>query len=266
MSEIVCVFDTETAGRNVFTNPILQIGAVVMELTTTGEIKIHDIIDVCIKMNTDVQTRRNEVIKKYAIKICMLPKDDKQHEGVVDLSYKMNRELKIVGTIEEFEKRCLQDFWSYHQDVLSEIIKHGTDKAQAYKTLHDFLLNVRKKFKNVTNISDNSPYDLARISLELQKNGYNSLEWIGGKYNGFGLDTEDFIKGVSFGLRLFEHKKVIKLEYEFDNIVKKYKDLIDKKTKVTFKPHSAVYDAIRIGVEYLLVKRTFFTKNKEFIE
>jgi hypothetical protein len=263
MSEIVCSFDIETAGRNVHTNPILQIGAVVMELVkSSGEIKIHDIFDVCIKMNTDVTEKRSKIIKKYAAKICMLTKDDNQHEKVVDLCYKMNIELNGLGRMENFEKRCIQEFWGQHKTLLSEILKNGTDKTHAYNTLHDFLLEVRKNFNNVTNISDNKSYDLARVSSELQKYNYNSLEWIGETYNEFGLDTEDFIKGISFikEWSLDECKEMVKLDDEFKEIVERHKELIKKKTKVSFKPHSAVYDAIKIGLEYLLVKkkRAFF--------
>jgi len=261
INEVVCSFDIECAGSNVHKNSILQIGAVVMELDEFGEIKIHDIFDVCIKLKDDVCERRNEIIKNTAIEICILPKNNEM--SVRDLCYKMNMKIKDLGTEEEFEKRCLEEFWHNNEHpkkriLLKEILDNGVDKRLAYEDLFHFLVGVRKKFPNILNISDNSPVDLARISLEFQKYDYNSLEFIGGKYNGFGLDTEDFIKGVSFAKKWnfdeYDHRKLTNFEEEFKKLVEKNKNLIKKKTKVLFQEHSAVYDAIKIGQEYLLVK------------
>jgi hypothetical protein len=258
MSEIVCSFDIETAGKNVHKNPILQIGAVIMELCESGEIKIHDVFEVCIKMNTDESEKTNEIVKEFAAEIIILPDNKNRTKKIKDLLHKMNIRLRSIGLGERFELRCLQEFWGDKKQLMNEILNNGIGKLEAYGSLYKFLFETRKKFPNIQNISDNSPYDLARISLELQKYGYDSLEWIGGNYNGFGLDVEDFCKGVCFAKKI-SNDLSLKKEV-IDKFVDKYKDLIKSKTKVSCVEHSAVYDAIKIGYNYFFVKNLFSNK------
>ena len=221
---------------------------------------VYDIQDICIKMNTKEENdkSKNKVINKYVKKL--LKKNLKEKEIRI-IIYNLERELKKIGSNESFEERCINEFWKdpNHPErlkILESITKNAMNKKVAYKILYDFLVEIRRKYPNITNVSDNSPYDLARISFELNKYGYKGLEYIGGDYNGFGLDTEDFIKGISFAKKWDEnfYKKEIKFEEKFKSYIDSMKEWIKKRTVVPFEEHSGTYDAVKIGFEYLLIK------------
>lgn len=86
---------------------------------------------------------------------------------------------KPVPGVEEFDKKCWDDFWSKNQDVLVEIGKHGTDNH--IQKFREWLAALEieygpfgRKHQDSVKLklaSDNPAYDLGHIMVEFNKIG-----------------------------------------------------------------------------------------------
>lgn len=273
--QTICSFDIEGAGQDAHVNPIIQIGAAVMQLVKEdGEykVKIIDLLDVCPRMNTNEENdkKREAILNKHAIDIVYETQFETNKEDMKKKLFKMNLELERIGNDEKFEDRCLRQFWKdpSHPErwkSVEQMRKNSVPKLEAYSTLVGFLQRNYVKYDNVKDVSDNAQYDLARISFELNKYGFKSLEFLteGGKYRGFGIDTGDFFKGLEQGdgLEKGELKKKLRLDSKFKTFMLLNKNEMSHSAKTTLIPHTALYDAVEIGFEYLTVMGDLYRSN-----
>lgn len=227
----IASMDLESVGMNPFKNPVIQIGVAIMQLTEVNgnisnykDITVIDKLNVCIKMDKD----------------------------------------------DEWEERCLNQFWNkIDKDgkFRAEIKKCAVEKKDAAKQVYEFFLKYKKLYPDLKWVSDNPAFDLALTSyFILAKNGYPPLHFIlfplnpkdmkkGGKYYcGFGVDSDSFLKGMchSIGKTKDEHRESIGLKEETDKFLKGEEEGIN----FAFKEHSAIYDALKIGFEYLFILKT----------
>ena len=65
--------DVEGTGQNFEKNPDIEISAVVMSYDNINGFVIHDMIDLCIKMNTKEENdkKRDAIINRYSSEICL---------------------------------------------------------------------------------------------------------------------------------------------------------------------------------------------------
>ena len=178
--------------------------------------------------------------------------------------YSFYREMKDIGEDEEFEPRCLNKFWldpehPERKTIMQAILDNGIDKKEAYMKLEMFLQRYHTIFPQIKMISDNSAYDLARISQGLKNHSSSGegLEFLGGIYRGFGLHTEDYMKGILNGSHIPEDQLIKELDIQkhFEDVIKKYELKIKMTSTVPFKSHCALYDAIEIGLKHLLLEK-----------
>jgi len=211
----ILTFDCEAAGRNPFKHPTIQVGLALMQLTERNEINVLDTLNVCIQFENG----------------------------------------------DEWEERCEKQFWQKEDpdaEIRMDIIKNSIPKKNAANKIYQFVVNSKKKHPELNYVSDNSAYDYPLISeFLLQKYGYPPLHYVmeplgdsnleGNHYCGFPEDSGSFIKGVCYmrGITSKMYKDGIK--EEFGQFMKRE----EQKINFTFKLHSAIYDAIKIGFEYL---------------
>jgi hypothetical protein len=283
--EGILAYDCEGVGENVDVNPLIEIGCCAMSLVDNNhgkfDIELNDAVDICIKMNDskEISKKRSAIIEKYIPKIMNSVKTHVRKHLI-----KMNIELDLIGSKEEFEERCLKQFWKHPDhperwEIIKEIKKHAVSKKEAYATLVKFQrkwyyrtdeeTSIHGKLPKFKDLSDNCQYDLGRISFEMNKYGYKGLEFQGDPkkcsgYRGFGIDSGDYFKGVETALRLKRGKlkKMLNIDVEFEKFLNRddVKEKIEKAAKISLQPHTAMYDSMKIGFEYLMVKKYFLER------
>jgi len=224
----IASFDLESTGMNPFINPVIQVGVSIMQL----------------------------------LKI----KGNGPNAYVVDVIDKLNVCIKMDNT-DVWEERCLKQFWNKIDPdgkFRGEIKKQAIEKKEAAKVVYDFFYKYKVLYPDLKWVSDNPAFDLSLISyFILAKYNYPPLHFItfplnpkdikkGGKYYcGFGLDSDSFLKGICrvIGKTKDEYKKSINLEQETNEFLKTQ----EKGINFAFKEHSAIYDALKIGFEYLYI-------------
>lgn len=214
-ARIILTIDCEAAGRNPFKHPTIQAALALMELTERNEINVMDTLNVCIAFEKG----------------------------------------------DEWEERCEKTFWQKQDpdgEIRMDIMKNSIPKKQAADKIYHFVVNARKKHPDLKYVSDNSAYDYPLISeFLLQRHGYPPLHYImeplnkenieGKHYSGFPEDSGSFIKGVCYMRGITKQMYKDGIKEEFEEFMKREQQKID----FTFKLHSAIYDAIKIGFEYL---------------
>lgn len=89
---------------------------------------------------------------------------------VMDLDGNILDSLKVSLKITQpFEKRCMDEFWSKHKDVLDKIIANAIDASDAMLKFATWLDEMDEKHDKPIRLSDFSCFDIAWINLFLSK-------------------------------------------------------------------------------------------------
>lgn len=289
LNKTIVSFDIEGSGQNPIKNPTLQIAAVVMSMVVTyvngkfGSVgfEVHDAFCTCLRMNTkEIRDKKiNELIMKYSSEIAMITKTNRMKKIQKKCRGLVSRFDKEISSVEEFEPGCLK-WWKSdkeREEILNDILKLAVSKKDGYTQLHAFLTKNWKSYPEMKVISDNSPYDLARIDLEMQTRGKkNGFMWFNSEfgkrdngYKGFGMDSNDFAKGFCTARNMDTDESIkpkdlyeeLKVDDMFNKLLKKIpNDLVDK---YKMKPHSALYDALKIGTEHLMLCSYHFNRQRK---
>jgi hypothetical protein len=254
--------DVEGSGQDFNKNPNLQIGAAVMSPSNEGEIIIQDVFDKCIKMRTGRKEKIDKIVKRYSERIGDFGQYYSTWYPLGKIGTHLTEMIEEIDKIKKdqcFEPRCKQQWWDQPQNkkILEMIEKHSEDPELVYTKLTDFVLDARKRFEGIKIISDNSEYDLARISHGLRSVVGNGLEFLDGTYYGFGLDTDCYMNGVLTTLQITKEDFMKKYDVEkvLRSTIKKHENLIRRASNMPFVKHCALYDAIEIGVIHLVLTK-----------
>lgn len=123
---------------------------------------------------------------------------------------------------QEFDDRCLREFWSKNQDKLKVMQKNAIDPLVAIGQFRVFLdrWDDKKEWEAVI-ISDNVAYDCRMVNHYLSVAGLKSLSYDSvGKYRP-NFDTDSYARGM-------EKTKYDNLWLSDDDIITKYKLNINK--------------------------------------
>jgi len=180
---------------------------------------------------------------------------------------KYNKELEEkldnLEMIESFEPRCYK-WWTDTKErakLLEKIKESMIPKKEVYDLLYKFYCKNKETFPKMKVISDNISYDFGELSLEFQIHGKrNSMAYLRSRvgreiYDGFGLDSNDFAKGLCASMETTR-----KEFYKNNDTGGKLSKVLNvlKSTKYTYviadiplESHCALYDAAEIGTNYL---------------
>ena len=206
--------------------------------------------------------------------------------------------LKVEGFPDKkmTEGRCMNQFWFNPDKGVNElydsIIKNGIGEKQACILLDKYLFEMNKKYQTVSKkgriqiVSDNQPYDRASVDVLFNKYGMygytfkkgefktfenSTSSWVKdqpppGKYNGFGVDSGDFLKGMLsvVGMSEDQFRNAVDLEKMFKLLLMRYSEDFGKTTRIKLVDHCALYDAAKIGLTYCLAKYGCVLKRRTF--
>jgi hypothetical protein len=108
----------------------------------------------------------------------------------------------------DFEKKCYEEFWTKHEDILDDIRKEAVDSKSAWNEIGQFLDRLSDKYpnSNIVILSDNPAFDLSRIDYEL----FTRLGRLGCRHIGKYRRVMDPTEQRTFFPRKVEMKELVK--------------------------------------------------------
>lgn len=241
---MIISIDTEKTGPFPLTDQIVQIGAVVI----VKKENLWEIVDVFLEscnQDNDIKKIRQHVLE-LTIATAKL-EGDGDGDGVSKPS-KMAKYVECwkKASIKIPDQRTKEEFWDKHPELLAEIKKYGVSEKEMATSFHKFLLS---HFADGTKyLSDNPAYDIAGITTLFNFHNMQPLEYVDGKYRGFGIDIDGML---DYAIHLGKDVTLDspnKLSSAIDIVERMYEKKYGR--KVDLKIHNALYDATVNAIKY----------------
>ncbi len=197
----------------------------------------------------DIETLGRAMVKHplVAIGVCLATLD----KGVIEKrTWCMQPEAH-----QEPEKRCMDEFWSKHADVLERIQKHAKPLGEQMLDFNAWLLSVEKRFPasegyRIVVLSDNPSFDVGHIDYWLEtKCGAPPLHYSrdGTRYNSI-VNPDDMLSMAEFDKQRIGNHLAIATHWPEDD---------------------AEYIVVQMFIVYVLklwnLELTFYTFKDEFV-